>query len=118
VYEAHPSYPSQVPLPEPAPTSVRVAVYLMCAGAVVCLISGIASLIAAVNEAPKILDGARSFSGSPGLGEAVRGLRIVVGRDRHAVAALGVLLLPERTALLGASYYVRRSPFARRRAMG
>jgi hypothetical protein len=78
VYQAYPSYPSQAPTPEPAPTSVRCAVFLMYAGAVVYLISGIVGLITAINEAPRILDGAPAVPGSPVLGEAVHGLRVVV----------------------------------------
>jgi hypothetical protein len=78
VYQAYPSYPGQAPSPEPAPTSVRWAASLMYAGAVVYLISGIVGLITAIKEAPRILDGAPAVSGSPVLGEAVHGLRVVV----------------------------------------
>jgi hypothetical protein len=50
----------------------------MYAGAVVYLISGIVGVITAIHEAPRILDGAPAVSGSPVLGEAVHGLRVVV----------------------------------------
>jgi hypothetical protein len=88
VYQAYPSYPSQASSPEPAPASVRWAAYLMCAGAVEYLISGIVGLMTAINEAPKILDGAPAVSGSPVLGEAVHGLRVVL----VIVAALSLVV--------------------------
>ncbi len=78
MYQAYPSYPGQAPSPAPAPTSVRWAVYLMYAGAVVYLISGIVGAITGIKEAPRILGGAPGVSGSAVLGEAVHGLRVVV----------------------------------------
>jgi hypothetical protein len=78
VYQAYPSYPSPASLPGPAPTSVRRAVYLMHAGAVVYLVSGIVGLITAINEASRILDGVPVPSGSPALGEARHGLTVLV----------------------------------------
>lgn len=50
----------------------------MYAGAVVYLISGIVGLVTVVNEAPRILDGAPVFAGSPVLGEARHGLTVLV----------------------------------------
>lgn len=88
MYQAYPSYPDQAPSPAPAPKSVRWAAYLMYAGAVVYLISGIVGAITAIKEAPTILGGAPGVSGPAVLGEAVHGLRVVI----VIVAALSLVV--------------------------
>jgi hypothetical protein len=74
VYQA---YPNQTPLPEAAPMSVRQAVYLMYAGAVVYLISGIVGLIVVINAAPGTFDGGRPPAESPVPGAVISALSVV-----------------------------------------
>lgn len=78
VYRTYPSYPGREPEPEPAPPSVRWAVWLMYAGAVVYLVSGIVGLIAAINLTPTILDGIQVSSASPVPGEVRHALSVAI----------------------------------------
>ena len=71
------AYPNQTPLPEAAPRSVRQSVYLMYAGAVVYLISGIVGLIVFINAAPGTFDGGRPPAGSPVPGAVIGALSVV-----------------------------------------
>ena len=77
VYQAFPT-PTPLPAAGPAPASVRRAVYLMYAGAVVYLISGIVGVISLVNAAPGSAFYTGSDSGSVNTGESGVGIVAMV----------------------------------------
>jgi hypothetical protein len=74
VYQA---FPNRAPSPEPAPKSVRQAVYLMYAGAVVTLASGIVGVVTVRRDVSRGIAAVRLPAGAPSLPPEVPHLVIV-----------------------------------------
>ena len=84
------AYPNQPPSPASAPKSVRQAAYLMYAGAVMALISGIVELLTVVDAAPGTIAGVRLPPGSHVPHEFFHDVSTALGVTVVAAAVIGI----------------------------